>query len=148
MKYSKLQIATTLLCVWVSFVFLQSLFFKFLGHEETDIIFNTIAAWLSSVSFLAWSSALFMSVGGYAIGGAELVATFLLWMPRTRLIGAGMGVAVMSGAIFFHLFTPLGVVRKINDAGDTDGGALFAMACSVWVSCIIIALLTRRANKT
>ena len=148
MKYSKVQIGTTLLAAWVSFVFLQSLFFKFQGHEETEIIFNTIGTWMENQALLSWAAPIFAAVGGYAIGGSELIATIMLWIAKTRRAGAALGVAVMSGAIFFHLFTPLGVVRKINSAGDTDGGALFIMACTVWLSCAAILYLTRPVTSS
>jgi hypothetical protein len=42
----------------------------------------------------------------------------------------------MSGAIFFHLFTPLGVVIM------GDGGELFTLACGVWISGWIILALS------
>jgi hypothetical protein len=29
---------------------------------------------------------------------------------------------IMSGALFFHLFTPLGVVRVVDAAGNMGGG--------------------------
>lgn len=132
------------LIVWVSFVFLQSLFFKFQGHEETEIIFSTIGDWMSGTVILAWAGSLFESMGGYAVGAAELVAVVLLWLQRTRIYGAILGFIIISGAIFFHLGTPLGVERTINAAGDTDGGVLFYMACSVWVSCALIFALTSK----
>jgi hypothetical protein len=143
MPTDKRVLVTWLLIAFVSFVFLQSLFFKFQGHEETQIIFGTISDWMAGIGLLAWAAPLFNSIGGYAIGSAELVAVILLWMPKTRTIGAILGMAVISGAIFFHLFTPLGVNRVINEAGDTDGGVLFFMACGVWVCCALILYLRK-----
>lgn len=131
------------LIAYVVFVFIQSLFFKFAGSEETDIIFSTIAEWMNGVG-LEFIAPSFESIGGYVIGGAELVASILLIIPATRRIGATIGAAIISGAIFFHLGTPLGVDRVINEAGDTDGGILFFMACGVWLSCVLILLLTRK----
>ena len=144
MTSDKRVIATWVLIAWASFVFLQSLFFKFQGHEETQIIFGTISAWMSGIGLLAWAAPLFNSIGGYAIGTAELIAVILLWMPKTRTSGAVLGLTVISGAIFFHLFTPLGVNRVINEAGDTDGGVLFYMACSVWICCALLLYLRKR----
>lgn len=141
-----LKYLTWALIAWVAFVFLQSLFFKFQGHEETDIIFSTISEWMAGISLLAWAASAFESIGGYTVGATELVAVILLCIPKTRLFGAVLGFVVISGAIFFHLFTPLGVVRVINAAGDTDGGALFYMACSVWVSCALIFVLTKKIS--
>ena len=129
------------LIAYVIFVFVQSLFFKFAGSEETDIIFNTIADWMKTVG-LGFIAPLFAAVGGYVIGSVELVASALLLREGTRKFGALLGGAVISGAIFFHLATPLGVDRKINAQGDTDGGVLFYMACGVWISCAIIYFLS------
>ena len=133
--------------VWSGFVLIQSLFFKFQGHEETQIIFNTIGGWMAEIPPLAAFSGGFEAIGGYAVGIVELIAVILLFIPKTRVIGAITAVFVLSGAIFFHLFTPLGVVRVINAAGDTDGGALFFMACSVWVSCVLILILGAKNSK-
>lgn len=144
MASSSTRYLTWALMGWASFVFLQSLFFKFQGHEETEIIFSTISEWMLGIRWLSWIAPIFESVGGYAIGIAELAAVALIWIPKTRLVGAILGLAVISGAIFFHLATPLGVVRVINAAGDTDGGALFYMACSVWVSCALLFILTKK----
>jgi len=68
-------------------------------------------------------------------------------MPKTRRLGALLGLGIISGAIFFHLFTPLGVNRVVNtETMATDGGALFFMACGVFVSCALILFLTRKAD--
>ncbi|MEM7359242.1 MAG: hypothetical protein AAF431_09105 [Pseudomonadota bacterium] len=134
------------LIAYVIFVFVQSLFFKFTGSEETDIIFSTIAAWMSNVG-LGFIAPAFESVGGYAIGITELIASILLLMVATRRLGALIGLVVISGAIFFHLFTPLGVDRVVDAAGNTDGGVLFYMACGVWLACAGILWLTRREES-
>ena len=118
---------------FIVFVFVQSLFFKFSGSEETVIIFNTIGDWMAGLGFLAWASAPFKAYGGNAVGIAELIASVLLTIPATRLWGGLLAFGVMSGAIFFHLFTPLGVDRIVDAAGNTDGGVLFIMACLVWL---------------
>jgi len=130
------------LIAYVIFVFVQSLFFKFTGSEETDIIFSTIAEWMNTVG-LGFIAPAFESVGGYAIGITELIASILLLMAGTRRLGALLGLVVISGAIFFHLFTPLGVDRVVDAAGNTDGGILFYMACGVWVSCALLLFLTK-----
>ena len=113
---------------FIAFVFVQSLFFKFTGSYETDHIFGTLATW----SGLSW----FGIYGGYIIGIAELIAAILLFTSWHGL-GAIMSVGIMSGAIFFHLFTPLGIpMPEFNAAGEIvgdDGGLLFGMACLVWL---------------
>lgn len=128
---------------YVIFVFIQSLFFKFSGSEETEIIFGTIGDWMAGIGGLSALAPAFMEYGGYVIGAAELVASILLIIPKTRFWGALMGIGVISGAIFFHLFTPLGVVRTVDAAGNTDGGVLFMMACGVWISCAILLYWNR-----
>lgn len=131
------------LAIYVAFVFLQSLVFKFSGSQETVIIFNTISDWMSGISFLAPISEGFRVYGGNTVGITELIASVLILVPRTRVWGALLGLAVISGAIFFHLFTPLGVVRVVDEAGNTDGGVLFFMACGVWVACAILSFMGR-----
>ena len=108
------------LSAYIAFVFVQSLFFKFTGSAESVFIFSTLRAW-SGIS-------LFEPAGRWIIGSAELIASVLLFVPRLRILGAAMAIGIMTGAIFFHLFTPLGV----NIMGD--GGELFILACGVWLS--------------
>ena len=134
---------TWALIAFVAFVFIQSLFFKFTGSEETEIIFNTIGEWMAGIGLLEPVSGAFAAHGGYAVGITELIAVALMVYPATRFYGALLGLCVISGAIFFHLFTPLGVDRTIDAAGNTDGGALFFMACGVWICCAILSATHR-----
>ncbi|MCH9665731.1 MAG: hypothetical protein K0U41_07810 [Gammaproteobacteria bacterium] len=135
------KLITWVLSLWIAFVFVQSLFFKFTNSPETQYIFGTIAAWMNT-TFLYPFSELFAYNGGYVIGGFELIASLLLIIPGlTRSLGALLAVALMTGAIFFHTFTPLG----INVQGD--GGVLFYMACSVWVSGLIIVYLQQSMSR-
>ena len=137
-----------ILVIYIAFVFIQSLFFKFAGSQETVIIFDTIGEWMTGIGFLAWLGEPFKNYGGIVVGVAELIATVLLFIPKTRIWGAIMALATISGAIFFHLFTPLGVVRAIDDMGNTDGGVLFIMACGVWIaSAITIYLNKNQLNR-
>ncbi|MCG9784327.1 hypothetical protein L1D52_18405 [Vibrio brasiliensis] len=112
---------------FIAFVFIQSLFFKFSGSYETEHIFGTLGEW----SGISW----FGVYGGYLIGFAELIASILLF-TRFHGVGAAMSAGIMTGAILFHLFTPLGVVMpEFNAMGEVignDGGLLFGMACIVW----------------
>ena len=116
------------LSAYIAFVFVQSLFFKFTGSAESIFIFSTLRDW-SGIS-------LFEPAGRWIIGSAELVASILLFIPRARVLGAAMAVGIMTGAISFHLLTPLGVVIM------GDGGELFALACGVWLSGWIILALS------
>jgi len=117
------------LSAYIAFVFVQSLFFKFTGSEESIFIFSTLRDW-SGIG-------LFEPFGRFFIGASELVASILLFVPRLRFVGAGMALGIISGAILFHLFTPLGVEIK------GDGGLLFALACGVWLSSVAILLIER-----
>jgi hypothetical protein len=54
-----------------------------------------------------------------------------------RFVGAGMALGIISGAIVFHLFTPLGVEIM------GDGGLLFALAWGVWIAAASILLIER-----
>lgn len=122
-----------ILAAWIAFVFVQSLFFKFSGSYETQHIFGTLGEW----SGLAW----FAAYGAYGVGITELIASILLF---TRLYGFGalLAVGVMSGAIFFHLFTPLGIAMPSFDADGniigSDSGTLFIMACITWTTAAVI----------
>lgn len=133
------RIWTTVLTLYISFVFVQSLFFKFSGSAETVYIFEgQLEPWAASLGF----PGLFVPGGLFSakvIGSAELLASSLLlaslvrqriWMQAS---GALLSLMIISGAIGFHLFTPLGVAVR-NADGSSDGGLLFAMACGVWLS--------------
>lgn len=129
--------------LYIAFVFLQSLFFKFSGSEETVIIFNTIGTWMADIGLPQGFAEGFSSYGGTVTGVAELIASILVLFPLTRVWGALAGLMIMSGAIFFHLFTPLGVVRVVDAAGNNDGGLLFLMACGVWLSSLALLYADR-----
>jgi hypothetical protein len=137
-----------LLTIYVAFVFLQSLFFKFTGSPETVYIFQgKLDPWAASLGF----PGVFAPGGIFSakvVGTFELIASVLLLggaalgRPAVQVLGAAMGLGVISGAIFFHLFTPLGVA-VVNTDGTSDGGQLFALACGVWVSCALLLWLRR-----
>ncbi len=123
-------------------VFLDSLRFKFTNAPETQVIFGKLDAWAASFG----AGGLFAQTGlfsQYVIGSAELVASLLLLaslvpaLKRLRVIGALIAVAVMTGAVSFHLFTPLGVDP------NNDGGGLFAMAVVIWLSSIAMLVAGR-----
>jgi len=140
-------IIKALLSLLISAVFIQSLFFKFNDAPETQYIFNTLDKWAADTFGY---SGLFLPPGpfnAYVIGTAELIASLLLivGLMLSRWLFTGLGaliaIGVMTGAIFFHLFTPLGTVVQ------GDGGFLFAMACTVWVSALILLIMTKGARR-
>jgi hypothetical protein len=138
-----------LLTLYVAFVFIQSLFFKFTGSPETVYIFQgKLDPWAASLGF----AGVFAPGGIFSakvVGTFELIASVLLLagaaMANNRtvqVLGAAMGLGVISGAIFFHLFTPLGVA-VVNTDGSSDGGELFTLACGVWVACAALLWMRR-----
>ena len=138
-----------LLTAFVAFVFIQSLFFKFTGSPETVYIFQgKLDPWAASLGF----PGVFAPGGIFSakvIGTFELIASVLVIAGAAissqrvvQVLGAALGLGVISGAIFFHLFTPLGVA-VINTDGSSDHGELFSLACGVWVSCALLLWIRR-----
>ena len=98
------------------------------------------------------------------IGLAELAAAILLivlpvifffaknprWLNLSQGAGALLALGVMSGAIIFHLFTPLGIqtpVEWANGEPTKFSGALFYSACVTWLCALFILLYRRRQLK-
>ena len=78
------------------------------------------------------------------IGSSELVASalfllgFIPSLKRLQVLASALGLAIMTGAVNFHLFTPLGIDP------NQDGGGLFVAACLVWLSCLTLLILKRQ----
>src|SRR4029078_13456948 len=100
---------------------LQTLYFKFTAHEQSVALFTQLG-------MEPW--------GRIGTGVLELIAAVLILYPRTTAWGAGLGVGLMSGAIFFHL-TKLGIVF----AGDA---VLFIYAVVTFVCCLILLIKYRQ----
>lgn len=66
------------LALYIAFVFVQSLFFKFSAAEESIFIFQTIEDW-SGLPF-------FEPFMRNFIGASELVCSVLLFIPRTQVL--------------------------------------------------------------
>lgn len=103
-------------------ILLQTLYFKFTAAPESVYIFET-------VGMEPW--------GRIGSGIVELIASILLLIPRTTWAGALLALGTIAGAIFFHL-TKLGIEVK------GDGGQLFIMALIVFVSSLVILLVSRK----
>jgi hypothetical protein len=114
----------------IAFVYLWYLQYKFLGHEGSVQLFTTITDWLH-----LHGHEKAMRIG---VGTAELIASILLLVPATQVLGAALSFGIITGAIFFHLVSPLGV----DPYGD--GGELFKMAVAVWLASAGILLIRRR----
>jgi len=98
--------------------------YKLTGNPGSVMLFTTITDWLY-LDGHEKPFRLFVAV-------MEIAASILVVVPVTRLFGAALALGVMSGAIFFHLVSPLGVDPY------HDGGALFREACTVWLSSAFI----------
>ncbi|HEY1199331.1 MAG TPA: DoxX family protein [Niastella sp.] len=96
-------------------IMLQTLYFKFTGHEQSVALFTQLG-------MEPW--------GRIGTGVMELIASILILYPRTTGWGAALGLGLMGGAIFFHL-TKLGIVF--------DGDAvLFSYAVIVFACCLVL----------
>ena len=147
MTFSKTNIISWLIVLWISKVFLFSLPYKFTLHPDTQHIFGTIGNWMKGIigeEIGTW----FSSYGAYAVGSFELITATILLLPalfwilkKNKIIsyapsqnllhewGGLLAFFVMTGAVFFHLFTPLGI--EVIHEGQNDHGSLFYAASSI-----------------
>ena len=116
------RVVSWICCVVAAVILAQTLFFKFSGAEESIYIFT-------KVGLEPW--------GRYGSGAVELIAVILLLTPRFAWAGALLALGVISGALVSHL-TVLGIVVK------DDGGLLFGLAITVFVTSAVTAFLHRR----
>ena len=112
--------------IWIlrllaAIILLQTLYFKFSAAPESIYIF-------SKLGMEPW--------GRVSIGILELFASILILVPATTFFGSLLAIALMSGAIFFHL-TALGI------SVQNDGGQLFIYALLVLVSSMALAIIYR-----
>ncbi len=136
--------APAAISVFAAIIFLDSLRYKFTDHPNTQEIFGRLDGWAGTLGLpgLFFHTGLFSQ---YVIGTAELFASALLLIglaPQFRrlgAVGALIGFAVMSGAVNFHLWTPLGIDP------NNDGGGLFKAAVVVWIT--TLALIVIRRNE-
>ncbi len=102
-------------------ILVQTLFFKFTGADESVFIFETLGV---------------DPYGRIGSGVVELIASILILIPRTTLLGALLALGTMAGAIFSHIFV-LGIVVK------DDGGTLFSLAIITLICCLILVYNNR-----
>ncbi|NKB77903.1 MAG: hypothetical protein GKR96_12940 [Gammaproteobacteria bacterium] len=148
---------------WVCYVFLFSLPYKFTMHPDTQHIFGTIGQWM--VGYVGSGIGnLFANVGPFIVGGVELLTSLILLLPLVlwllSFIGLGkntgtrasyhklggiMASVVMSGAVFFHLATPLGI--KVLHQGVSDNGRLFYSAVSILVLGVVLWFINSKLEE-
>ncbi len=142
-KYA--QLLPHAIALFGAIVFIDSLRYKFTDHPNTQVIFGKLNDWAATIG---WPG-LFAHTGlfsQYTIGSAELVAAILLLLGITvryrflQFYGAVLAFCVMSGAVVFHLFTPLGIDP------NNDGGGLFVAAVLLWIGAGYLAYIRRPDN--
>jgi uncharacterized membrane protein YphA (DoxX/SURF4 family) len=97
-------------------ILVQTLFFKFTGAEESVYIFTKLGV---------------EPIGRIGSGVVELIASILILIPRTTLLGALLAMGTMMGALVSHLFV-LGIEVQ------NDGGTLFTLAIITLICCLIL----------
>lgn len=116
------NIISWLLRITAAVILLQTLYFKFTGQPESVELFTKLGV-------EPW--------GRIGTGVIELIASILLLVPATVVIGAFLGVGLMAGAILSHL-----TVIGIESQGD--GGQLFMLAIVVLICCLLLLVWHRK----
>jgi uncharacterized membrane protein YphA (DoxX/SURF4 family) len=119
-----------LAAAWICWEFGYYQQYKLTGNPGSVHVFTTLSAWLGTPGgeqpFRIFVSSL------------ELLAGTLVMFPLTRMVGGGLALGLMSGAIFFHVVSPLGI-----DPFE-DGGVLFTEAVITWGMALLVVFLHRR----
>jgi DoxX-like family len=102
-------------------ILLQTLYFKFTAAEESVYIFSTLGI---------------EPYGRIGSGIIELIASILIVIPRTTILGALLGFGTMLGAIGSHLLI-LGLEVK------NDGGTLFILAIITLLCCSFLLYIDK-----
>jgi len=140
-----------LLSAWIFYVFVWYLQYKFTGAEGSVFLFTVLTDWLG---FHGHEKVMRIGTGvveliaailcfGVRIGLAEPEAQDsdfeirISFVPRIQVVGAALALGIMTGAIFFHLVTPLGI-----DPYD-DGAVLFKEAVATWFAALAILWIRR-----
>ncbi|MBY0612666.1 MAG: hypothetical protein K2P80_10830 [Beijerinckiaceae bacterium] len=110
--------------LYIAFILLWYEQYKLTGDEGSVDLFTKLTDW---AGFHGHEK--IMRLG---VGICEIIASAFLLVPAVQGLGGIGALMLMSGAIFFHIFTPLGV----DPYGD--GGILFKEACSVWISSLLV----------
>jgi putative oxidoreductase len=100
-------IISLILRLVAAFIMLQTLYFKFTGHPESVYIFTQLG-------IEPW--------GRIGTGVVELIASVLLLLPGTIVIGGLLATGLMIGAIASHVF-----VLGFDVRGDGGQLALYAI---------------------
>jgi hypothetical protein len=110
--------------IWIAYEFLWYEQYKLTGPT---LVFDILSMWsgIPEKPFRLF------------VAGMEIAAAVLVLIPRTQVLGALLALGIMSGAIVFHLATPLGI-----DPYE-DGGRLFKEAVFTWCMALVVIALRR-----
>ena len=108
--------------LWISFEFFWYEQFKLVGPT---LVFERLSDW----------SGIPEPLFRLFVAGMEICAGVAVLVPAVQGLGALFAMGIMTGAIIFHLFTPLGV----DPYGD--GGKLFKEACFTFLVAGFVAFL-------
>lgn len=114
-----MKIVSWILRIVSALIMLQTLYFKFTAQPESVALFTLIG-------MEPW--------GRIGTGIMELIASILILVPKTKVIGAGLGLGLMAGALFFH-------VTKVGIVDATGSALLFTYAMVVFVSCVVLLVI-------
>ena len=107
--------------VIAAIILLQTLYYKFTAAPESVYIFSQLGL---------------EPYGRIGTGTLELMIALMLLFRRSSLIGAILGLGVITGAIFSHIFV-LGI--EVQD----DGGLLFGLAILVFILCLVTIFMQK-----
>ncbi len=157
-------IASWIIVIWICKVFLSSLPYKFSGDPDTIHIFSTIGAWMTATLSIGLGE-FFTQYGAILVGSVELFTSLLLLSPliiiiisqfigksqelfreKAHALGGIIASSVMTGAVFFHLFTPLGI--EVLNHGESDGGSLFMTAVSILVLGLVLCVINLKLLRS
>jgi hypothetical protein len=116
--------------LYIAYILLWYEQYKLTGDEGSVWLFQILADWLHIHDY--------EKPFRLGVASAEIVASLLVLVPRTRLFGGALALGLMSGAIFFHTVSPLGIDPY------QDGGVLFHEACEVWLCAAFVLVAYRR----
>ena len=123
------------LLTWPAALFIAGIL---LWYEQYKLTGNPGSVWLFTV-LSDW-----LGIHGYekpfrlGVATMEIAGSVLFVLPWTRVPGAALCLGIMSGAIFFHTVSPLGIDPY------HDGGKLFTEACEVWLCSAFTLVAYRR----
>lgn len=161
-RFSRRDVFGAVPALAASAIFLMMSFPKFSGAPDTLQIFGLIEAWTRRT--LGIDGLFTGALGPATVASAELLAAALLIIgtlarrPLVQGLGGLFGTGIISGALFFHLVTDLGIAVPFVTNGcpliDLTGGGgaesraevLSAAQCAPDTSLFTMALIAFLTN--